>query len=307
MSFLSKLISKLIEIFSGYGEPIAEVEMVIRPWDLIEYPQNQYRCSVIYKDKLHLYALTALYTAKITWLFLKDRKFYLRFLNAALPKFIDNNFEWITNEGESTPNTSDISSNYYSINMLSNYYRISSDIYKKDIELMESDPSHLREWNSIGYWEMNWKPPEEMVFEIKLYKTENGFTTFNSWSPKLISPKEVLTHYFLFLKEIYNRLNDEEQKIFKKLLISLHNGLQRSLDSSLSGLQRSREMANTLLLQFERLIREAGRRIKEEQSPTRTILEKDNQKLNLVKCSRCGEENQLTNNFCTNCGQKLKK
>jgi hypothetical protein len=303
MSFLSKL----IEIFSGYGEPIAEVEMIIRPWGFIEYPQDQYICSVIYKDKLHLYALTALYTVKIKWLFLKNRKFYLRFLNSALPNFIDNNFEWINNEDESVPNTSDVSSNYYSINMLSNYYRISSDIYKKDIELMKSDPFHLHEWNSVGYWEMNWKPPEEMVFKIKLYKTENGFTTFNNWSPKLMSPKEILTHYFLFLKEIYNRLNDEEQKIFKKLLISLHNGLQRSLDSSLSGLQRGREVANTLLLQFESLIRKAGKRIKEEQNLTRNIIEEDNQKLNLVKCSRCDKENQYANNYCTNCGQKLKK
>jgi hypothetical protein len=295
MSFLSKL----IEIFSGYGEPIAEAEMIIRPCYSIEDPQNLYKFNVIYEDKFYLYALTATYTAKISWLFLKNSVLYSTFLNRTLPKFINNDFEWITDKS------------YFrnDAGMWSKYYQIVSDIYDQISELGMSDLSYFQEWESILYSKemLLEKLPEKIIYKIKLYKTNNGFTTFNSWNPKLIIPDEILTHYFLFLKEIYNRLNDEEKKLFKKLLISLHNELQRSLDSSLSGLQRSREVANTLLLQFESLIREADIKIKKGFNFSRNILEKDNQKLNLVKCLMCGEENQLTNNYCKNCGQKLKK
>jgi hypothetical protein len=297
MSFLSKL----IEIFSGYGEPIAEVEMKIRPCYSIEDPQNLYKFNVIYEDKFYLYALTALYTAKISWLFLKNSNsvLYSIFLNRTLPEFINNDFEWITDKDYFRNDAS----------MWSKYYQIVSDIYDQISKLGMSDLRYFPEWESIVRTKamLLENLPKEIIYKIKLYKTNNGFATFNSWSPKLIMPDEILTHYFLFLKEIYNRLNDEEQKIFKKLLISLHNRLQISLDSSLLGLQKGREVANTLLFQFESLIREAGKRIKEEQNLTRNILEKDNQKLNLVKCSRCGKENQYTNNYCTNCGQKLKK
>jgi len=295
MSFLSKL----IEIFSGYGEPIAEVEMIIRPCYSIEDPQNLYKFNVIYEDKFHLYAITTLYTVKILWLFLRSSVLYSIFLNRALPEFINNDFEWITDKSYFRNDT----------DMWSKYYQIVSDIYDQISKLGMSDLRYFPEWESIVRTKamLLENLPKEIIYKIKLYKTNNGFATFNSWSPKLIMPDEILTHYFLFLKEIYNRLNDEEQKIFKKLLISLHNGLQISLDPSLSGLQKGREVANTLLFQFESLIREAGKRIKEEQNLTRNILEKDNQKLNLVKCSRCGKENQYANNYCTNCGQKLKK
>jgi hypothetical protein len=224
MSFLNKL----IEIFSGYGEPLAEANMIVFP------KEANYKCYFNYSNKFHLFALVSLYLVKIRWLFLVGKEFYTDFLNDNFLELINNNFKI-------------------------DYLEIESRIIKK---IESSDTSYYLD--ILDYYLIK-KRPEKIKYEIKLYNANSQFTTFNSWSPGSIQEFELLIHYFLFLKEVYSILNVNEKEIFKILLQTLmNNKFLRITDPSPFALQGYRLATNILLMGFESLIKEEIEKAKDK-------------------------------------------
>jgi translation initiation factor 2 beta subunit (eIF-2beta)/eIF-5 len=124
----------------------------------------------------------------------------------------------------------------------------------------------------------------KLEFWVTIERTGNKYSILNDWTPSVGPLAELVGHYFVLLKKALEYLNEDDKKKSLALLRKIHEMNINS--SSVFAAFKYTNMVNKILKEME---------------------EQKTETSNLVFCSKCGKENPVTNNYCTNCGAKLTK